>query len=392
MLNFIFLSSLLGRIVSRLGAAPVLALALVVAGCAVPRHGPSLIDMELQQPDNDGNSFQEYALLRLDGEVVRAINYYVPQAFPSEFGSALGAGGRQTVGIGDQLLVNIWEASGDGLFSTVEKKQTTLQTVVDETGGVFIPYVGRVQAANRSVESVRRAIEQGLIGKAIEPQVQVIVAENQSSTIVVVGDVQRPGQYPVPIRGIRLMEAIANAGGTREAAFEAVATVTRGSRSGTVRLDDVMRHQRNNIGLQSGDNVLVLNQPRTYSAFGAVQRSDLVPFKSETLTLAEALAQVGGLRDNAAAAGGVFLFRREPADLAYALAPKQWVDSFAGEVPVIYRLDFSQPRAFFLARDFRMRDKDVIYVASHPSVELSKLLSILGPLLNVTRSAVTLAD
>lgn len=377
----------LGRIGSGLRIVPLLAVALLLAACSVvPRNGPSAIDIALQQPEDSSNRFQEYALLRLDSDIVRAINYYVPKPFPHEFGSVLGGTRRMTVGIGDRLMVNIWEASGDGLFSTIEKKETSLQAVVDETGGVFIPYVGRVQAAGNSVESLRRAIEQGLVGKAIEPQVQVIVADNQSSTIVVVGDVARPGQYPMSIRGLRLMEAIANAGGTREAAFESVATVTRGSRTGTVRLEDVVRHPSNNIALLSGDNVLVVHQPRTYSAFGAVQATEHVPFKTETLTLAEALAQVGGLRDNMAHAGGVFVFRREPADLAYSLAPKQWVDSFKGEVPVIYRLDFSQPRALFLARDFAMRDKDIIYVATHPTVELEKLLSIINPLLNAART------
>src|SRR5690606_31927608 len=134
-----------------------------------------------------------------------------------------------TLGVGDELLVNIWEASSDGLFSTIENKQVALTVAVDDRGQIFVPYAGRIRAAGRSVEALRQAIEAGLAGKAVEPQVQVLQTGAVSSSITVVGDVAAPGHYQLAIRGLRLLEAIAEAGGTLQATFESVATITRGA-------------------------------------------------------------------------------------------------------------------------------------------------------------------
>jgi polysaccharide export outer membrane protein len=61
--------------------------------------------------------------------------------------------------------------------------------------------------------------------------------------------------------------------------------------------------------------------------------------------------------------------------------------------PVIYRLDFDDPRALFIAQGLIMRDKDVLYVATHPMAELNKFLtSIVSPLLGTARSTAALAE
>ena len=48
-----------------------------------------------------------------------------------------------------------------------------------------------------------------------------------------------------------------------------------------------------------------------------------------------------------------------------------------GKVPVIYRVDLKDPRSFFVAQGFPMRNKDVMYVANAPGAELQKFLNIL---------------
>lgn len=376
----------------------VVALLPVLSGCGgMPSAGPAAIEVAFNEADSVPSP-DRYVLVNLDATALDKINSFLPLSLPNEFKARFGGTRATTIGIGDALVVNVWEASPDGLFSTAEKKQTSLQVVVDEAGEIFIPYVGRIRAAGKSAESLRRAIEEGLTGKAAEPQVQVLITDNKSNSVVVVGDVAKPGQYPLLVRGMRLMEAIAQAGGTREATFETVATVTRGKRTGTVRLDEVVTSPQNNIWLAPGDNVLLLHKPRTYTAFGAVKSNGLVPFKTENLTVAEALAQVGGLRDATADAGGVFLFRFENEELARWLVQSgHGIGTYSGHtlnmVPVVYRLDFKDPQAFFLARSFKMRDKDIIYVATHPTAEFSKFLStIVSPLVGTTRNVSSLSD
>jgi polysaccharide export outer membrane protein len=322
-----------------------------------------------------------YAVVPLDIASVRTIGAYKPQYFPTEFRDVPVSGRSTRVGIGDQLKVSIWEASGDGLFSTVDKKQTDIQLVVDATGLIFIPYVGRVRAEGETVESLRSVIEDGLRGKAVQPQVQITVTGEISNSVVVVGDISRPGLYPLSARGAKLLEMIAVAGGAREATYDTVATLKRATQGGTVRLEDLIDHPENDIWLAPGDTVLLSHKPRTYAAFGAVQDTQLVPFKTRSVTLADALAQVGGLRDMTADAGGVFLFRYEVGELAQQLRPGLPANLAGNIVPMVYRLDMTRPEAFFLARSFQMKDQDIIYVANHPVAEFGKFLQIISPLL-----------
>jgi Periplasmic protein involved in polysaccharide export len=368
---------------------------LVMAGCtALPGQGP--LTMGVEDLVAGSHSGQGYALVKLDPKVMALMRSYQRGRLPDDFRKVLGRNNAHAIGVGDSLVVNIWEASPDGLFSTADRKQTSLPTVVDENGMIFIPYVGRIRAAGRSVENLRKSVEDALRGKAVEPQVQIILSDNRSSTLTIVGDVNSPGQFPMPVRGLRLLDALALAGGTKEAVFESVAEITRAGRTVTVRVEDVSFNPQNNIWLAPGDTVTVTHQPRTFSAFGAVKSSRLVPFQAERLMLSEALAQVGGLSDRSADAGGVFLFRFEDLELARAIAPDRadrlLVDGF-GQVPVIYRLDFNRPDTFFLAQSFRMRDKDIIYVANHPTAELGKFLSmIVSPILGTVRTVSAVSE
>ena len=193
-----------------------------------------------------------------------------------------------------------------------------------------------------------------------------------------------------------MMEAVAQAGGTKAPTFETVVYVSRGRVTGEMRLDSVVNFPENDIWLMPGDKIQLLHKPRTYSAFGAVKTSQLVPFKTENLTLAEALAQVGGLNDRAADAGGVFIFRFENTNLVRKLVPDQASgligEGAPAETPLIYRLDFTDPEAFFIASSFRMREKDILYVANHPTAEIGKFLnSIVSPLVGVARSGAAVA-
>jgi len=372
----------------------LLLIPLLSACAALPGQGPTALDIALGE-SSKSLPLDNYILVRLDSTEISRINSFQPPAQEGRIVSTLGGSRPITVGVGDTLAVNIWEASPDGLFSTAENKQVSLQVVVDGTGEIFVPYAGRIRAAGRSVEALRQAIQRTLEGQAAEPQVQVLVAENKSNNVVVVGDVVNAGHFPLPAQGLRLIEVIAQAGGAREPAYETVVTVTRGASKVTLRLHDVVSSPENNIWLAPGDTVLVKHEPRTYSAFGAVSSSGLISLKTETVTIAEALAQVGGLRDNTADMGGVYLFRFEDADLMRWLTSSDQQGKVAlahgGKVPVVYALDFKRPYAFFVAQEFRIRDKDILYVANHPTAEFGKFLAtIVQPLIGAVRGASTL--
>ena len=51
-----------------------------------------------------------------------------------------------------------------------------------------------------------------------------------------------------------------------------------------------------------------------------------------------------------------------------------------GRVPVIYRLDLADASSFFVAQDFAIHDKDLVYVSSAPGADLQRFLSTVSNL------------
>ncbi|MBO6511906.1 MAG: polysaccharide export protein [Roseibium sp.] len=352
-------------------------------GCAaLPGDGPAAINITSQDVESSAET-GEYTVVTVSADNIETIKSYRPLSFANQF-RGVGHGGSQVqLGVGDTLIVSIWEAAPDGLFSGGESGSSQIPAVVDESGYIFVPYAGRVRAAGLSVEGLRQSIQKKLVGKAVEPQVLVSLQEKLSTTAVVVGDVAKPGVYPLPLRNTRLLDLVAQAGGAREATYETVVTLKRGNRSGTTRLEDLIEYPENNVLVAPKDNILLSHRPRTFSAFGAVKANQLVPFKTKTVTMAEALATVGGLRDERADANGVFLFRYEDAALVRALRP-ELADKLAGRgaVPLVYKLSLRDPKGFFLSQYVEMRDKDILYVSNHPTAEFGKFLQIIAPLLS----------
>ena len=109
------------------------------------------------------------------------------------------------------------------------------------------------------------------------------------------------------------------------------------------------------------------------------------------MTLAEAVAAAGGLLDLVADPGSVFLYRREPRDLAEKLG----VDCSKMDgptVPIVYNVSFADPAGYFLATRVQMRNKDVIFAANAQQVEITKFATFLNTLISVPTNAVNLAN
>ncbi|MDD7909038.1 MULTISPECIES: polysaccharide biosynthesis/export family protein [Pseudovibrio] len=362
----------------------VFLISVILAACgALPAQGPSSAAITSEKVASDA-ALANYTLIGLDDQAISVLRHYKPQSFANRFGAVPVAGRGTRLGVGDAIHIHIWEAAPDGLFSTERSKQSGIETVIDEAGFIFIPYAGRIRAAGLSVEGLRTTVQNKLIGKAIEPQVLITVLSNQSNSAVVVGDVVKPGRYPISIRGSKLLELVAEAGGAREASYETVVTLKRGSRSGTARFEDLIENPQNNIWVSSGDNILLSHRPRSFSVFGAVTKEQLVPFRTQEVTLAEALAYVGGIRDFTADPAGIFLFRFEEAGLVRQMAPGRFDAHVSAYtlVPVVYRLNLRNADGFLRARFVQMKDKDILYVANHPTAEFGKFLQIISPLIS----------
>src|SRR5260370_42356022 len=124
--------------------------------------------------------------------------------------------------------------------------------------------------------------------------------------------------------------------------------------------------------------------PKTFSVFGGAGKNEAITFDAAEISLSEALAKSGGLRDDRADPAGVFVFRYEPVSLVRALDQPIATRAEDGLSPVVYRFDLWDPRSYLLARQFPMRDKDVIFVADAVGRRIYKfvqaLAEVVGPI------------
>jgi len=370
---------------AKLGRAAVFlaaVLGLVVAGCgSLPSSGPSLSEVSEAQK-SDALPIQ---VVDVDQDLARRSLAAERRArFAEVF-----AGGRQPdyrVGAGDMLEVSIWEAPPAALFGSVAidprvGPATTRMTAFPEQmispqGTISVPFAGAVPVAGKSPQEIEAEIAHRLKGKANQPQVLVRVTRNASSNVTVVGEVAQSLRMPLTAKGERLLDAIAAAGGVRQPVGRMTVQITRGETVQAMALDAVILDPRQNIILQPGDVVTALYQPLSFTALGATGKNEEIAFEAQGITLAQALARAGGVQDARADASGVFIFRfEEPAMLA--AADNNVPTTPDGRIPVVYRLDLKDPRSFLVAQGFRMRNKDVVYVANAPAAELQKFLNIL---------------
>ncbi len=288
------------------------------------------------------------------------------------------------IGSGDTLDIALWEAPPAVLFGGGAvipgldggaQNRTVVSQVVDDEGAISVPFAGRIVVRGRSLAEVEHAIVARLRGRANDPQASVRLAINDSRNVTVLGEVAASRRVPLGPRGERLLDIIASAGGPRAPVHQTTVEVSRGSRSAVMPLEAIIADPLQNIRMRPEDVVTVLHQPYSFIAMGALARSAEIPFEGRGISLAQALARVGGMRDDKANVRGVFVFRLEdPA----ALDPAQRAATQLtgeGRVPVVYRLDLSDARGFFLAQDFLIRDQDVIYVSTAPGTELREFLA-----------------
>lgn len=365
--------------------APLTALSLLVAGCSTfGAAGPAT--QSVRNADDGSYAAADIAVVTLDGETTRRLASHAnSQTLAETFGPVPNIG--PLIQRGDVVDVAIWEAPPAVLFGTASNDPgdamvagTTVipEQSVDTDGTIMVPFVGLMEVAGRSPAQVQQAIVNSLNGRAHDPQVVVRLVGNNGSSATVLGDVAESRRVPLTARGERLLEVLAEAGGPTEAVGKTTVRLTRGDLATTMPLERIILDPAQNIPLHAGDVVTVMHQPYSFVALGAVQQSAEIPFEGSGLSLAEAIGRVGGLRDDRADIRGVFVFRFEdPAALSSEVAADA-TTTMDGMVPVIYRLDLSEPASFFVARDFAVRDEDILYVSSAPGADLQRFLSTLS--------------
>jgi polysaccharide export outer membrane protein len=143
----------------------------------------------------------------------------------------------------------------------------------------------------------------------------------------------------------------------------------------------ILNDPREDIYVSPGDVITVTREPQTFTAIGATGINNVLPFDAIGITLEQAIGKAGGLNDQRADAGGVFVIRFEQPVTYDQLRFARPMPGSTAEVPVIYRLDMRDPGAFFLARHFPVRNKDILFVSNAPAAEIQKVGAIVSTFL-----------
>ena len=200
-------------------------------------------------------------------------------------------------------------ALGDTIRITVfQSPDLSLETRISEAGVISYPLLGSVNLAGLTVAQAEQRIAAGLrTGNFVnQPQVSINVLAARGNQVSVLGQVGRPGRYPLETGEVRLTDIVATAGGVAAGASDIIVVV--GARNGQpyraeIDLPTVFSPNRRSadILLQNGDVVWVERAPTIYM-YGEVQRPGAMRLE-RNMTVMQALASAGGLTQRGTARG-----------------------------------------------------------------------------------------
>jgi polysaccharide export outer membrane protein len=196
---------------------------------------------------------------------------------------------EQTLGVGDIVKISVYQ-----------NPDLATEARVSEIGQINFPLIGVVSVGGLTVSLAEKRIEKMLRdgGFVLKPQVTIQTVAIRSSQISILGQVAKPGRFPIEIVGSKVSEMIAAAGGVLPGGADVV--TLGGNRNGKPTKLDIdlplilqSGHADLDIVVENGDIIYVDRAP-TFYMYGEVQRPGQMRIE-RGMTLRQALAGAGGL-------------------------------------------------------------------------------------------------
>ena len=208
------------------------------------------------------------------------------------------------IGPGDILKISVFKSP-----------DLSLEVRVSETGTISYPLIGSVQLNDLTLPAAEHKIAQLLRdgGFVVNPQVSILLTQAFGNQVSVLGEVNKPGRYPLDAAGGHLSGILATAGGIAPTGGNvAIVTGVRNGKPFRREIDFVKASLDGNsaedIVLAGGDTVYVNRQPVFY-IYGEVQHAGQYRLERD-MTVMQALAVGGGLTTKGTRRG-IVLHRRD---------------------------------------------------------------------------------
>jgi polysaccharide export outer membrane protein len=231
------------------------------------------------------------------------------------------------LGHGDLVEVNVYNVP-----------ELNTRTRVNDTGDLDMPLVNQVHVEGLTVDEAERVIEQRLDhgGFVRNPHVQLFVSEYTSDGTSVLGEVAKPGVYPV-LGEQRLFNLLSAAGGLSPAAGTSI-TVTHKAELDKPIVVAISRnledHADSNIPIYPGDTVMVRRADVIYVVGDVNRPSGFLMDNGGKLSVLQAIALAGGTTSTAKLSGARII-RKSPQGVSeIPVSLKKMLEAKIGDVPL----------------------------------------------------------
>lgn len=190
---------------------------------------------------------------------------------------------------------------GDSVkISVFQNPDLSLETRVSDTGAISYPLVGNVQLGGLTLQEAEKTIANGLRsgGFVLQPQVTLLLQQVRGAQVAVLGQVARPGRYPLESTTTKVTDALALAGGTTpQGAEKVILTGMRNGRRVRAEIDVaelfVTWTPEKDVTVMAGDTLYVQRAAQVY-VYGEVQKAGAYRLERQ-MTVLQALSVGGGL-------------------------------------------------------------------------------------------------
>lgn len=224
-------------------------------------------------------------------------------------------------------------AAGDNIrIQVFQNPDLTIEARVSESGVISYPLVGSVKLGGLSVGAAEKTIADALVqgGFVRKPQVNITLLLVRGNQITVLGQVSRPGRFPVETVNTRVSDMLAAAGGPLVGGGNlaggsdvVIITGTREGRSFRKEIDIAALYlsdsPENDVSVMGGDSMYVPRAPVFY-IYGEAQRAGVYRIE-RGMTVMQALATGGG-PTNRGTENRVRLHRSNAAGVVEQIAPQ----------------------------------------------------------------------